>query len=616
MGSLAVQKVAIITGSSSGIGLDLAKHLHGRGYKVVLTARREELIKVEAALLDPTGETAIFVKCDVSSYASQKDLFQATWDKWGRLDVLVANAGCVDHDSKHNLTRKDAAVTDLPPEPNTKATDINYKGAIYGITLAGHFMRHNATPGGKIVITGSMIGVHPCTTFPEYCGSKAAVHQYARAVAPMLIQENVTINVVMPGAVETPAMPDFATAFLPEHLVVKPVLMAAYDLYLGDESGERTGELVEVAHDRHFFYEVPEYKGGGASYRNTLAYEPWFAYIHGQKSNLENALKGPPGQASRIIAVTGATGSQGGGVVNIMKATPGWSVRAVTRNPGSEAAKKLAAEGIEVVQASFDDEESLVAAFKDVHAVYAVTNWWEHLFTGKSQDESGELEEKQGMTIARAAARTPSVEHYIWSTTPSAKRDFNGEHVTPHMDYKANVDARIKSELPELAAKTTYLYFGYYPQNMFTFPFIKPIEHPPNSGTFIQIMPSRPDAIVLNSGDMTVNPGIWVRQVLAKGASTFGKYSNVALEKWTFQQMMDTWSEVTGKKGVYIPCTIEQYAAMWGPAGYELGLQFKYGEMCDPWEEREGHLGVQELDLDVNEVVGFRGVMEKMKNWP
>lgn len=67
---------------------------------------------------------------------------------------------------------------------------------------------------------------------------------------------------------------------------------------------------------------------------------------------------------TKIIAVTGATGSQGGGVVNIMKTTPGWSIRAVTRNPGSEAAKKLAAEGIEVVQASFDDEETLVAAFK------------------------------------------------------------------------------------------------------------------------------------------------------------------------------------------------------------------------------------------------------------
>lgn len=67
---------------------------------------------------------------------------------------------------------------------------------------------------------------------------------------------------------------------------------------------------------------------------------------------------------SKIIAVTGATGSQGGGVVNVMRKTPGWAVRAVTRNPTSEAAKKLAAAGVEVVQASFDDEASLVNAFQ------------------------------------------------------------------------------------------------------------------------------------------------------------------------------------------------------------------------------------------------------------
>ncbi|UPL02883.1 hypothetical protein LCI18_013817 [Fusarium solani-melongenae] len=293
MGPSTSQKVAIVTGSSCGIGLDLAKHLHGRGYKVVLTARRENLIQAEAALLDPTGETAIFVKCDVSSYASQKELFQTTWDKWGRLDVLVSNAGRLDQDSKYNLTRRDAAVTDPPAEPETKTTDINYKGTIYAVTLAGHFMRHNPVPGGKIIITGSMVGVHPCPIFPEYCADKAAINQYARAVAPILIQEKVTINVVLPGPVETPSMPEFSAAFLPEHMVVHSTLMGAYDLYLDDESGERTGELVEVAHDKHFFYEIPEYKGGDVSYRNAQVYEPWFIHIHGQKSHLENAIQGP-----------------------------------------------------------------------------------------------------------------------------------------------------------------------------------------------------------------------------------------------------------------------------------------------------------------------------------
>ena len=67
----------------------------------------------------------------------------------------------------------------------------------------------------------------------------------------------------------------------------------------------------------------------------------------------------------KIIAVTGATGAQGGGVVNVMKKTPGWKVRAVTRNPDSDAAKALAADGsVEVVRADFDDEPSLAKAFE------------------------------------------------------------------------------------------------------------------------------------------------------------------------------------------------------------------------------------------------------------
>jgi hypothetical protein len=113
---------------------------------------------------------------------------------------------------------------------------------------------------------------------------------------------------------------------------------------------------------------------------------------------------------------------------------------------------------------------------------------------------------------------------------------------------------------------------------------------------------------------MTVNPGIWVRQVLATGEKAYGKYANVALEKWTFQQMMDVWSEITGKQGVYMETTIDAWTKLWGPAGNELGLQFKFGEMCDPWEETEEFISPEELGIDKNEVVGFRGTIEGLKH--
>ncbi|KAH7091253.1 hypothetical protein FB567DRAFT_269731 [Paraphoma chrysanthemicola] len=617
MGSIIIpeKQVVIVTGATSGIGSWLAAHLHARGYRVALSGRREKEGQANAVALDASGGTSIFVQCDVQSYASQSQLFQTVWKKWGRIDALIANAGCVDRSSVYNLRRKDASVDDLPPEPDLSCTDIDLKGTIYGVTLATHFMRHNpGKKGGKVIITGSMIGVYPCATFPEYCAAKAGVHQFVRTAGPILkIKDNVTVNCVMPGGIETPAMPDFSTAFLPEQMTLRSNLLSGYDLFLNDTENVRTGETIEAAHDQLIPWSKPGYKSGAFAKRTEKVYDPWFAMVHGETSGLPDALKAPPSKESKIIAVTGATGNQGGGVVNVMKSTPGWKVRALTRNIESDAAKKLIANGIEVVQANFDDEESLVKAFEGVSAVFAMTNWWEHLFSGKSQIESGEIEEEQGMKLARAANRTPTLEHYIWSTTPSAKRQFHGKLLVPHMDYKANVDARIKAELPDLASLTTYLYFGYYPQNLAFFPLLKPIEYPSN-GQWVQTVPTKPTASILLSGDLTVNPGIFVRQVLKTGAAAYEKYANVALEKWTFQEMLDSWSDITGKKGVFVETTPEAWTKLWGPAGTELALQFKYGEMCDPWEERDDFISPEDLGIDKNEVVGFKGTIEGLKH--
>jgi NAD(P)-dependent dehydrogenase (short-subunit alcohol dehydrogenase family) len=552
----------------------------------------------------------------VASYASQTNVFQTVWKKWGRLDVVVANAGIVDRDSKYNFSRKNAPIEDIPPEPDTYTTDCHFKAIMYTTTLARHFMSHNpGKPGGKIVVTGSLAGIYPIPTFPEYSSAKAAVHHWVRTMgAIMRLKDNITVNCVVPGAIKTSIRDDFLVAFRPEQMSKKETLLEAYDMFIEDPDNVHTGKLVEIAHDRMIEWGHPPYKSGAFARRTEKVYEPWFEMIHGERSGLPEALKEPPQQGDKIIAVTGATGNQGGGVVNIMKKVPGWRVRAITRNKNSEAAQKLAAEGIEVVEANYDNEESLIKAFEGVQAIYAVTNWWESLFRGKTPDEASAIEEQQGMNLARAAAATFTLEHYIWSTGPSATRLTNGAVRVHHMDSKARVDERIKSELPDLAAITTYLYVGYYPQNMAFYPSGKPVKFP-CSDNWILTIPTKPDAKVLLAGDLSVNPGIWVRQIIASGLKAHGKYANLALEKWTWQQVIDEWSTVTGHKGMVMETSVEAWTKLWGPIAQLLAGQFKLGEICDPWEETDKFITPKELGIDEKEVVGFRGVIEKLKGF-
>ena len=118
---------------------------------------------------------------------------------------------------------------------------------------------------------------------------------------------------------------------------------------------------------------------------------------------------------------------------------------------------------------------------------------------------------------------------------------------------------------------------------------------------------------------MSVNPGIWVRQILATGDVAYGKYANVALERWTFQEMVNVWSEITGKKCVFTEITMEAVTKLYGPLGNELALQFRFGEACDPWKVTEDHISPEDLDIDPDEVVGFRGTIEGLNKtgfWP
>jgi len=128
----------------------------------------------------------------------------------------------------------------------------------------------------------------------------------------------------------------------------------------------------------------------------------------------------------KIIAVIGATGSQGKGVVDALLKEGSFKVRAITRNPD-----KYQGKAHEVVQGDLTDFNLLVNAFKGAHGAFVVTNFWE-----------GADEMAQGRTAIQAA-KAAGVNHFIWSTLPNVEKISNGKFEVPHFTGKAKVDTLV-----------------------------------------------------------------------------------------------------------------------------------------------------------------------------
>lgn len=127
-------------------------------------------------------------------------------------------------------------------------------------------------------------------------------------------------------------------------------------------------------------------------------------------------------------------------------------------------------------------------------------------------------------------------------------------------------------------------------------------------------MPTRPNATIGITGDMETIPGQWTSAILAQPQKTLGKYVLVAAEFITFGEMLKVWGEVMGRKTAYVETTTESITELWGPAGEEMALQFKWGEEVD-WSEGfgVGHLMVSKEELGIKDCVGFRATIEKLK---
>jgi uncharacterized protein YbjT (DUF2867 family) len=273
--------------------------------------------------------------------------------------------------------------------------------------------------------------------------------------------------------------------------------------------------------------------------------------------------------SDKIIAVLGATGAQGGGLARAILADAGgpFRLRALTRNPASDAARALAEAGGEVVQADLDDADSLRRAFDGVHGVFAVTNFWEHF--------SPEKEIQQASNIV-AAAKAAAVEHLVWSTLEDTRRQMpldddrmptlQGKYKVPHFDGKGEADALFE----RAGVPTTYFHASFYWDNLIHF------GMGPQRGEDGVLRFVLPMGGAKLPGIGTEDIGKCAYGVFKGGDEWIGRVMGVAGEHLSGAEMAAALTEAVGERVEHADISPDAYRALGFPGADDLGNMFQH----------------------------------------
>jgi uncharacterized protein YbjT (DUF2867 family) len=268
-----------------------------------------------------------------------------------------------------------------------------------------------------------------------------------------------------------------------------------------------------------------------------------------------------------VIAVIGATGAEGGGLIRAIRAEPArkFVARAVTPDPSSPWLAELGAQGVEIHFGNLDEPATLERAFKGAHGVYGVTNYWQH--------RSPEREVAQAYNIATAARRA-GVRHIVWSTLEDTRvhvplKDDRlptllGRYKVPQMDAKGESDSFFR-DLP-----TTYLRTSFHWNNL----------------TRLWMAPRRGDdgglSLVLPMGDRKL-PGIVASdigacalEIFKRGAEFVGRTMGIAGEHLTGQEMAQALSHALGEPVRHVSMSSAEYAQLAFEGAREPANMFQY----------------------------------------
>jgi uncharacterized protein YbjT (DUF2867 family) len=251
----------------------------------------------------------------------------------------------------------------------------------------------------------------------------------------------------------------------------------------------------------------------------------------------------------KLIAVVGATGQQGGGVVRALQASGQFKVRALSRNPGKH--RELADE---VVEADLDRPETLKSAFEGAYGVFLVTNFW--------QEGTDELKQA---TAAVRAAKDAGVKHFIWSTLPDVEAISGGKCHVPHFTGKAKIDRIVKEAG---FAHHTFVIAPFYYQNLVGI--LAPQKQA--DGSLGWALPLDPNVRCVHMGDITEFGDVVAGAFAHPDEAGNGEYLPLVGDFMSFNEIVDTLNR-QGHKFSFKQVPAEVFAALF-PGGAEQA------EMC------------------------------------
>jgi uncharacterized protein YbjT (DUF2867 family) len=271
----------------------------------------------------------------------------------------------------------------------------------------------------------------------------------------------------------------------------------------------------------------------------------------------------------KIIAVLGATGAQGGGLVRSILADRNgpFKARALTRDVNSEKARALAAAGAEVVAADVDDPATLRRAFEGAHGAFCVTFFWHHMSPEKEYAEAGSMAE---------AAKDTGLAHVIWSTLEDTRRfvpleddrmpTLMGKYKTPHLDAKGEADALFT----RAGVPTTFLLTSFYWENLVYF------------GSGPKRGPDGKLALVFPLGDKKLpsiaaeDIGKCAHGIFKRGREFIGKTVGIAGEHLSGAEMAAGLTRALGEKVTYQDVPPELFRSFGFPGADDLGNMFQF----------------------------------------